>query len=185
MEVVRVVGRCIEAANRDNVGQTSVDKPAERMLIEFSEGYPHFIQQFGYSAFEANTDGIISGKDVFDGALGPGGALERIGDRYYRDDFYRKIQKDSYRQVLRIMADNLENWINKKEIREKFKGKDSTLDNAIHALRSRHIILTKEETRGVYRLQHRAFAHWIKIYTQEPKDIQASLGLADANPRDS
>ena len=101
--------------------------------------------------------------------------MEKIGDRYYRDDFYNKIQKDSYRQVLRIMADNENRWVTKKEIRSKFRGKDSTLDNAIHALRDRKIILSKEGVLGVYRLQHRGFAFWMKWYTTDPLEIRAQI----------
>ena len=100
------------------------------------------------------------------------GAMEKIGDRYYRDDFYNKIQRDSYRQVLRIMADKDNFWVTKEEVRAKFKGKTTTLDNAIHALRDRKIILAKEGERGMYRLQHRGFALWIKLYTSNAADIQ-------------
>jgi hypothetical protein len=38
------------------------------------------------------------------------------------------------------------------------------LDNALHALRKRHLIVSKEGERGVYRLQNRGFAFWIKLY---------------------
>lgn len=98
--------------------------------------------------------------------------MELIGDRYYRDNFYNKIKKESYRQVLRIMADNLDDWVTKKEIKTKFKGNDSTLDNALFALRDRKIILPKEGERGVYRLQHKGFAWWIKLYTMDPSSLQ-------------
>ena len=45
----------------------------------------------------------------------------------------------------------------KKEIKSKFKGPESTLDNALFALRDDSIILAKEGERGVYRLQHKGF----------------------------
>ncbi len=54
------------------------------------------------------------------GAFSKGGALELIGDRYYRNDFYNKIQKDSYRQVLRIMASKAHIWVTKADIKRKF-----------------------------------------------------------------
>jgi hypothetical protein len=130
-------------------------------LINLSEGYPHFIQQFGSSAFAADVDGLIDEEDVWSGALSERGALELIGDRYYRDDFYRRIQQDSYREVLQVMSDHLDSWVSKDEIRKGFKGGGSTLDNALKALRERDIIQSKEGQRGVYRLQHKAFALWI------------------------
>ena len=145
------------------------------MLVLLAEGYPHFIQQFGYSAFASDTDSVIDGEDVRRGAFGKGGALERIGDRYYRDDFYNRIQKDSYRQVLRIMADSLDDWVTKQQIRDRFKGEQNALDNAIYALRDRHIIQSKEGVRGVYRLRHKGFALWIKYYTTDPDEVQHTL----------
>lgn len=79
------------------------------------------------------------------------------------------------------MADKADGWISKAEIKEKFEGKESTLDNAIQALRERHIILSQEGQRGVYRLQHRGFALWIRLYTSDQAELkQASLeGTAD------
>ena len=174
-EVSWVIDRALAEANKLNAEQTTIDAAAKEALISYAEGYPHFIQQFGYSAFEADTDLIIDTQDVERGAIGPQGAMEKIGDRYYRDDFYNKIQKSSYRQVLRIMAENGNRWVSKSDIRIKFRGQQTTLDNAIHALRDRNIILTKEGERGVYRLQHQGFAFWIKLYATEPHERQTHL----------
>lgn len=171
-EVVRVIDVCVTFANSQNARVTQVAPDAKETLAALSEGYPHFIQQFGFSAFAADDDGLITGEDVTKGAFGPRGALDLIGDRYYRNDFYGKIQRDSYRQVLRVMADRLDGWVTKAEIRDKFKGNETTLDNAIKALRDKHIILSKEGERGVYRLQHKAFALWIKLYTEDHTEAE-------------
>ena len=160
-EVGKVINICMGIANKKNELKTKITEEASESLISYSEGYPHFIQQFGHSAFNVDTDGVIDVDDVAKGALGDKGALELIGNRYYRNDFYNKIQKESYRQVLRIMAEKLDGWVTKKEIKSKFKGKEGTLNKA---LRDRHIIISKEGTRGVYRLQHKGFALWIRFY---------------------
>jgi hypothetical protein len=107
------------------------------------------------------------------GAVGESGAINSIGNRYYRNDFYNKIQKDSYRQVLRIMAEHLDEWVDKESIRQQFKGKPATLDNAIYALRNRHIIMSQEGAKGVYRLQNRAFAYWVKLYATPERDLMS------------
>jgi hypothetical protein len=167
----RVIDNCLEKANSENSTLTTITKEGREYLLLYSEGYPHFIQQFGYSAFESDTDNEIDKKDVADGAFGKHGALELIGDRYYRDSFYNKIQKESYRQVLRIMALKLNSWITKQGIREKFKSGETALDNALKALRERHIILAKEGERGVYRLQHTGFALWILLKTTDPTKL--------------
>ena len=173
-EIASVIEICITAANEKNQTQTTITEKAKSVLIGFSEGYPHFIQQFGFSAFDYDSDNEINEDDVMVSAFGrmgadfgPRGALEIIGDRFYRNNFYNKIQKDNYRQVLRIMAEKLDEWVTKQQIKENFKGSDTTLRNALQALRTRHIILSKEGERGVYRLQHKGFALWIKLYTTE------------------
>lgn len=174
-EVNSVVNICLAEANERNTRPTTITEDGRAVLVNFSEGYPHFIQQFGYSAFAQDADDVIDEQDVLNGAFGSRGAFEQIGDRYYRNDFYNKIQKESYRQVLRIMAENLDDWVSKQEIRKKFKGSNSNLDNAIKALRDRKIILSKEGELGVYRLQHKGFAVWIRHYTSDPDELQRSL----------
>jgi hypothetical protein len=174
-EVNRVIDVGLTRANHSNTEQTSITDEAKSALAYYSEGYPHFIQQFASSAFEVDTDNIINHDDVIGGAFNKRGAIELIGERYYRDNFYNKIQKESYRQVLRIMADKQDDWVTKKEIKNKFKGPETTLDNAIAALRDRQIILVKEGERGVYRLQHKGFAWWIKLFTTDPAKFQESL----------
>jgi hypothetical protein len=179
-EVGRVVEVCLAKANEQNPTSTTIDDNAKAALVMLSEGYPHFIQQFGYSAFEYDTDNVLSVADVMSGAvLGKGCAIEAIGDRYYRDAFYNKIKKDSYREVLRIMAEKSNEWVTKSDIKAKFKGKGQILDNALNALRKRHIILCKEGSKGVYRLQHRGFALWINLRT---KDVSGSGLIAPDAP---
>jgi hypothetical protein len=180
-EARSVIDIGLRHANRINTEQTTITDEAKGLLAYYSEGYPHFIQQFAHSAFAVDQDNIIDEQDVANGGFGRRGAMELIGDRYYRDSYYTKIQKESYRQVLRIMADKLDDWVTKKEIRAKFKGPESTLDNALFALRDRQIILAKEGERGVYRLQHKGFAWWIKLYTTDSATLQQSLPNVSAS----
>ncbi|MDQ3750192.1 MAG: hypothetical protein M3367_14450 [Acidobacteriota bacterium] len=173
---------CLAKANRDNKTEYKIENDARALLRHLSEGYPHFIQQyfiqqFGFSAFAQDKDKIIDMDDVDEGAFSTRGALDIIGDRYYRNNFYNKIQQESYRQVLRIMSNNLDGWVSKSNIRRKFKGNTSTLDNAIRALRERHIILSIEGEKGVYRLQHKGFAYRIKLKTSKHEELQTLFDL--------
>lgn len=161
----RVIDICLEEGRKENHNNITINNEARELLHLLSEGYPHFIQQFGYSAYEINNDNLITKDDVSNGAYGQGGALENIGDRFYKSDFYTKIQNEAYRQVLRIMSEKFSNWITKKEIRKKFQGSDITLSNALRTLRNKNIILSKEGESGIYRLQQVGFALWIKLYT--------------------
>jgi hypothetical protein len=174
-----VIRRGLERAKELNGGvEFTATEDAQDVLVSLSEGFPHFLQQFSYSAFDADTDNIIDKVDVGKSAFGRYGAMELIGKRYYHHDFYERIKQESYRQVLRIMADHLDEWVTKETIRKKFKGTRGTLDNALHALRKRHIIIPKEGELGLYRLQNKGFAFWIKVYTAKPRE----LGLEGAPP---
>lgn len=165
----RVVELGMEEANRLNADSTSITDDAKDHISTLSEGYPHFIQQFSYSAFESNTDGEISSEDVLNGAFDPGGAIDAIGTRYYAADYHSKIKSDEYRQVLSIMAESMNSWIKKSEIREKFSGNDQTLTDALSALTKRKIILKNSSARGEYRLQQKGFALWIKLFGERRK----------------
>ena len=121
-EVERVISSGLRRANKTSDAEIKITDEAIKQLVYFSEGYPHFIQQFSSSAFDQDTDNNIDKDDVVAGGLGRRGAMELIGDRYYRDNFYNKIQKESYRQVLRIMADKLDAGSQKKISRQNFTG---------------------------------------------------------------
>ena len=166
-----VINRGLEVANEENEEQTTISSDARNLLSTLSEGYPHFLQQFAHSAFETNTNGEISDDDVGKGAFKDGGALDAIGSRYYQSAYNEQIKSDEYRQVLEIMADSMNSWIKKSEIKVKFTGSDHGLSNALQALTARKIILKNPSKIGEYRLQHRGFALWIKLFGQRAEKM--------------
>jgi len=178
-EVNQVIDNCLAKVNENSTNPIAITNEGRAYLIIFSDGYPHFVQQFGYSAFDVDKDNSITDDDVFQGAFREHGAIEMLGERYYRDSFYNKIQQESYRQVLRIMSDKLDNWASKQEIRKRFKGDNTILNNALKALRDRHIIISKEGSRGIYRLQHKGFALWIKYKTTDPEKLQNDIEMSN------
>ncbi len=164
-----VIEKGIDKGNQINSEETTISKSAKSHISTLSEGYPHFIQQFSYSAFEFNSDGEISEDDVLSGAFGQGGALDAIGSRYYASRYNEQIKSDEYREVLSIMAENMNDWTTKNYIKRKFSGSDQTLNNALQALTSRRIILRNQSKRGEYRLQQKGFALWIKLFGERGK----------------
>lgn len=164
-----VLDKGLEAGNKLNEEKTTITDSAKTYISTLSEGYPHFIQQFAYSAFDQNSDAEITNEDVIEGAFKKGGAIDAIGDRYYVSAFHDKIKSDEYRQVLSIMAEKMNSWIKKSEIREKFTGDETVLSNALQALTTRKIILKNPSKVGEYRLQQRGFALWIKLFGDRKK----------------
>jgi AAA+ ATPase superfamily predicted ATPase len=166
-EVNKVALKGIEEYNEKYPkNKLTIESKALKSIFLFSEGYPHFVQQICYSALSVCSGKQISDDDVLKGLVDKGGAIDLIGDRYYKDLFFNRINVDSYREILRIMAKNWGSWISKEDIRKEFKGKSTSLDNGLKALRSRNIILSKKGARGLYRLQWVSFAFWIRNYNK-------------------
>ncbi len=170
-EIGEVIDKTLQESKNLNHVETRITEEARNALVYYSEGYPHFIQQFGSSAFAVAMGNTISGKDVAKGAFGPDGAIAKIGETYYRDDFYNNLEEES-RQVLRLMAEISGDWISKKQIRDTFVGKSQVLDKALDNLQKSGLIKLKEDEKEIYRLRQKAFAHWIKlIANQAAQDI--------------
>ena len=131
------------------------------MIVEFSEGYPSFIQEFGYSAYDSDKDWVIGVEDVEDGAWREHGAYAQLGMKYFNHLYMRKIGSDEYRKVLQSMASHGDAWVTKDQLRQEAGLKETTLSNAIQALLSRGIV-NQEGKKGYYRLPSKSFAAWIK-----------------------
>ncbi len=170
-ERIRVLESGLAEAKETNGYEVTINDDAKNLISTLSEGYPHFLQQFAYSAFNQDSDNSIDQSDVFRGALDETGALFQLGVKYFHELYFDQIGADEYRDVLRAMAENLDAWTTKAEIRKKIKIKESTLNNAINALKKRHIIVAKPGVSGTYKLPTRSFAVWIRAFTTARQEI--------------
>jgi len=156
-----VVQRGLEVANEKNGFRTEISDDAMAYLVELSEGYPHFIQQFAYSAFEEDTDKIIDLQDVLSGAYKDNGALAQLGSKYFNEMYYGKISSTDYRRVLNAMAKHSDKWVVRKLLVEQAGVKETTLNNALNVLKSKNVIISDDSRQGFYRLPTKSFAAWI------------------------
>lgn len=147
-----------EAKNGFNVAITD---GALSLLAELSEGYPHFVQQFAYSAFETDNDNIIDSNDVVRGAYEENGAIAQLGSKYFNEMYYGRISSDEYRKVLDTMAEHGDEWVARKQLIDESNIQQSTMANALNALKGRNIILSDSSRQGYYRLPTKSFAAWI------------------------
>jgi hypothetical protein len=152
------------------------------LLAEMSEGYPHFIQQFAYSAFEADVDLAITVEDVLTGAFGENGAISQLGDKYFSEMYHSKIASDDYRKVLHTMAAHGDRWVARKQLITESGLSKSTVTNALNALKAREIILSDESRkgRGLYRLPTRSFAAWLNAIKSVHERTGFTLPLFEA-----
>src|ERR1700723_1432 len=176
----QVVDMGLTEANDKNGVETSITEDAKQLISTMSEGYPHFLQQFAFCAFNEDSDNKIEIDDVVRGALNPeGGAVSQLGLKYFHELYFDQIGADEYRSVLRAMAEGFDNWITKAEIRKNVKIKESTLNNALNALKKRHIIVAKPGRSGTYRLPTRSFAVWIKAFAKAKDETQTATEPTD------
>jgi hypothetical protein len=162
-ERLRVIERGLEEAHQVSGIRTEIDDNAKHMISNLSEGYPHFLQEFAYGAFATDTDNNITVADVTQGTFGEHGALQQLGKKYFADLYIDQIGSEDYRRVLIAMADQMDGWIGRQEIIERSGVRERIVDNALHALKERKIILSNPRARGEYRLPTKSFAAWIKV----------------------
>lgn len=174
-ESLHVIELGLKEANEKNHDATVISDTAKNLIVTLAEGYPHFLQQFAYSAFDSDTDNTISDEDVLSGAFRENGAMEQLGRKFFSDLYFNKINSDEYRKVLKTMAKFGDNWISRAQIIETSKLSDHTVSNALMALKDRNIIQASESVRGQYRLPTKSFATWINAYQsfeKEDKKVQ-------------
>jgi hypothetical protein len=106
-------------------------------MAHFAEGYPHFIQQFGYCAFQSDTDDIIDIIDVIKGAYGENGAIDQLGRKFFQEMYFDKISSEDYRKVLNAMADSPSVWHTRKSIMESSGVSKTQVNNALNAFESK------------------------------------------------
>ncbi|MEO0418642.1 MAG: ATP-binding protein [Pseudomonadota bacterium] len=169
----------LDVANERNDEQTSIADAGLDALADLSEGYPHFVQQFAYSAFEADTDCEISEMDVRTGAYAENGAIEQLGKKYFSEAYFGKINSDDYRKVLNAMAEYGDGWVARRQIIHDTRIKESTINNALRSLKEKNIIIVDESRQGFYRLPTRSFAAWINAI----KSVAPKEGEPDPLPR--
>lgn len=163
-ESYSVINSGLTIANRINTLKTTIAPDAIELISKLSEGYPHFLQEFAFMAFEKDIDGIITIEDVKTGAFGEQGALNQLGEKYFHDLYFTQIASNDYRKVLQAMANYSDDWVNRENIKSKINIKDTTLNNALQALKTRGIIITNPSQQGTFRLPTKSFAAWINAY---------------------
>jgi len=172
-ERIEVIEKGMTQANEESNEPTIITPEAADWIARFSEGYPHFVQQYAFSAFETDNDNEININDVHFGAFKENGALDQLGTRYFEDMYLGQINSDEYRKVLQAMAESGDEYIARRTIKLVTELKDTTLTNALGTLKKKHIILAHREKQGLYKLPTNSFAAWIRARVQRQEDQQS------------
>ena len=163
-EIKAVVQGGLTKANEINKAPTRITDEAVNLIEQLCEGYPHFLQEFAYKAFEQNTDLMIDVEDVRKGAFGEHGALNQLGHKFFNELYFVKIGSNEYRRVLQGMSQFSDEWVGREKINSVIDIKEHTLNNALQALKTRNIIIPNPAQKGEFRLPTKSFAAWIKAF---------------------
>lgn len=176
-----VVASGLREANAKNGFEVKITDDALQLISTLSEGYPHFVQQFAYSAFAEDSDNVIDVGDVAMGAFKENGALAQLGAKYFSEMYHAKIASDDYRRVLDTMAIHGDGWVARKELINETNLKPTTVTNALNALKNKNIILSDEtrQGQGFYRLPTKSFAAWINAIKSVENETQNQANLFD------
>ena len=93
----------LREATKKNGFDIHITQEAENEIATLSEGYPHFLQEFAYCAFEEDNDNIIESGDVLDSLFREHGSFDQLGRKYFTQ-YYEAPSSDDYRKVLDTMA---------------------------------------------------------------------------------
>ena len=159
-----VVNLGLDEAEKKNGFRISIDDDALDLIARLSEGYPHFIQQYAYSAFAQDSDNNIDIMDVIKGLTKENGALQQLGMRYFENMYTDEVRSDDYRTVLQVIAHHSPAYVQRKTIIEESELKRHTVDNALSALKKRGSVVAKSGQKGQYRLPSHSFAAWISAF---------------------
>lgn len=169
-------------SNKKNANQTTITADALTLIATLSEGYPHFIQQFSYSAFDSDTDDNIDVADVIAGAYDENGAIAQLGRKYFDEMYYGKISSEDYRRVLNAMANYSDAWVARKTLVAEAGVKETTLNNALNTLKAKNVIVADDARQGFYKLPTKSFAAWINAIRSVEEKSEAGQGsLFSAN----
>jgi hypothetical protein len=175
-ESVQAIQLGIDDANKKNEQKTTITTEAMNMIVSAADGYPHFIQQFAYSAFDVDVDNIIDANDFTKSLWADHGAFHQLGERFFSNLYFKEIYSEDYRKILRVMSgyvtETSEGWVSKTDLRRKAQVKETSLRNALVALKKRGIITADKTRSGYYRVPNRPFAIWLGLLALSDVEIE-------------
>lgn len=148
-------------------GKTISNEAVEKIL-NYSESFPHLIQELGYSAFEVSESNEIMGEDVDLGIHGNEsypGSIARLGELFF-SRMYDEIKKSkNFKEILKIIATlsgSRQNWVFRQAVLKEFSGKSTNLDSSIRTLKEKELIIANPEMQGQYRISSKMFQAYIE-----------------------
>lgn len=152
----------------DGYDDFSFAESARKMIFDFSNGHPHFVHQFGYSAFEnccvSHSSGamVVGDRHVTSGAFERRGAIELIGDVYFKQSFSLFLESRYALSVLDCLSEAARNGSSLDDIQSQTKIGFSAIQIALNDLKKSGLVVGPDDF-GNFRIRHPCFAYWLKM----------------------
>lgn len=144
-------------------------------MFYYSEGYPNFLQEFGWACFEVDSDGIINLDDFTSAVFGiPDefkGALDTLYDKYFCKILTRDLLSERYRNILKIFGEEEREILTLTDLRRKLPSMKTVLSGYLGVLVKRGILSKPPGTQGKYKISSRMLRLWLRLQLIRKKKI--------------
>jgi len=98
-ECLDILHRCTESAGK------KIEADAAQSIATWSGGFPYFLHQLGYDAFEKDNDGVIGTEDV---SMGLRASLVQF-ERMFFGELYKSIEGQQKQKIVDFLANSYAN----------------------------------------------------------------------------
>ena len=169
------VTRALVAANRVCDTPVSVTDKALALLGKLSGGYPHHLQCLAHSAFEQDSDGLITSEDVEGGGYREGGGLALIGSLYYGDARPLNRMSRDRRAILAALASRPDEDFSLRTLQQLRKREPDEIADSLTNLTSRGIVTASVGEEVRYRISGRAAAAYIMCQVSRERQVRSHM----------
>ncbi len=163
-ECREVVRAGMAAACSENATSVTMEETAEQCIVDWSEGYPHFLQQYAHAAFEHVEGSTITLTSAYSGAYTTGGAIDQLGWAYFNEMFADPSVSDVERAVLATLATGPEKFFSLHEMHNEAAESAEEVDSALKVLVEKGIVRTDAIRTDQWKITSRSFASWIRTH---------------------
>ncbi len=152
----------------DGYDNFSFSQTAKDTIFEYSDGHPHFVHLFGYAAFEnfCNSDNfgemLLSDRHVTNGAFESRGAIDLIGDVYFRRTYNGLSRNNKLLSILDCLSEASGHGCAIDDIRGQTKIDILSIEKSLQDLAENNLVVGPDDFK-CFRIRHSCFAYWLKM----------------------
>jgi hypothetical protein len=152
-ESLAVIARCLSGTNK------TIDEDAAKYIVRNSGGYPFFLQQLGYDAFNQDTDNRIDKSDAYLAVIQ---SLIHF-DRMVFGRMYRSVEGKQKQKIVDALADHFDFPLSAKELEKQLRIKN--IHQYLKPLEEQGIV---QKVAARYRLSSRLLSTYVGIFKAAP-----------------